>query len=106
MQKGSKADSVDLLNPIKNKLKWLILIIAVLAYTNTLNHQFALDDYSVIVKHSHVQNGINGLEKIMTTNYRNGNSGFNDGLYRPLSLVTFALEKEYFNNMRLTQKVI
>jgi tetratricopeptide (TPR) repeat protein len=74
----------------------LVPIVAALLYLNTLNHQFALDDYSVIHTHSHVQNGIDGIGEILTTNYRHGNSGFNDGLYRPLSLVSFALEKEFF----------
>lgn len=76
----------------------MIAILAILAYANTYNHQMALDDYSVIVTHSHVQNGMDGIGEIIKTNYRNGNGGFNDGLYRPLSLILFALEKEFFNN--------
>lgn len=79
-------------------LKWIVFTIAFLLYLNTINHQMALDDYSVIVTHSHVQNGLEGISEILTTNYRNGNGGFNDGLYRPLSLVTFALEKEFFDS--------
>lgn len=98
MQKGSKVVSKDILQAINTKMKWLILAVAILAYSNTVTHQFALDDFSVIVKHSHVQKGMDGIGTILTTNYRHGNSGFNDGLYRPLSLVTFALEKEFFNN--------
>jgi len=98
MQKGSTRDSIDLLKPIANNLKWLIFLLAILVYANTFKHQFALDDYSVIVTHSHVQKGVDGIAKILTTNYRNGNGGFNDGLYRPLSLVTFALEKEFFDS--------
>lgn len=81
-----------------NSLKWFVLLFAFFIYANTLPHQMALDDYSVILKHSHVQNGIDGIDEILTTNYRHGNSGFNDGLYRPLSLITFALEKEFFHS--------
>jgi tetratricopeptide (TPR) repeat protein len=77
---------------------WLVFLFAFILYANTLNHQFALDDYSLIHTHSHVQNGIEGIDEILTSNYRNGNGGFNDGLYRPLSLVTFALEKEWWNS--------
>ncbi len=76
----------------------MIGVLAVLLYANTLTHEMALDDYSVIVTHSHVQNGLEGIPEILTTNYRNGNGGFNDGLYRPLSLILFAIEKEYFDN--------
>lgn len=88
----------DLLTPYSDKLKWLVFLIAILCYANTYKHQMALDDYSVIVNHSHVQNGLDGISEIIKTNYRNGNGGFNDGLYRPLSLVMFAIEKEFFNN--------
>lgn len=88
----------DLLKNKENKLKWLVLLLSVFLYANTLNHSFALDDYSVIIEHSHVQAGTNGIQKILTTNYRNGQQGFNDGLYRPLSLVMFAIEKSWFNS--------
>lgn len=59
----------------------------------TLNHGFVLDDNLVITSHSHVQDGFSGIGQLFTTNYSHGHSGFNDGLYRPLSLVTFAIEK-------------
>ena len=88
----------DILAPYSDKLKWLIALLAFVCYANTINHQMALDDFSVIVTHSHVQNGIEGIGEIIKTNYRNGNGGFNDGLYRPLSLIMFALEKEFFNS--------
>lgn len=89
---------VDIFSKYNKYLKWLVFIFALLLYANTINHEWALDDYSVIVNHSHVQNGIDGIDEILTTNYRNGNSGFNDGLYRPLSLVFFAIEKEFFES--------
>lgn len=88
----------DILAPYSKYLKWLVALLAIITYANTYNHQMALDDYSVIVTHSHVQNGLDGIGEIITTNYRNGNAGFNDGLYRPLSLILFAIEKEFFNN--------
>ncbi len=96
MTKTMKA--TDLLENKSSRLKWLILIFGFLIYANTLNHEFALDDYSVILEHAHVQAGIDGISELLTTNYRNGQQGFNDGLYRPLSLVTFAIEKSWFNS--------
>ncbi|KAB1065691.1 tetratricopeptide repeat protein [Salibacter halophilus] len=90
------SQSTDLLFFLKPHLIWIIPVFAGLLYVNTLNHQFALDDYSVIVNHSYVQDGIDGIGDILTTNYRHGQGGFNDGLYRPLSLVSFALEKAFF----------
>lgn len=88
--------SRDLLQPKSRWLKWMVLLFCVILYGNTLNHQYALDDYSVILEHQHVQAGIDGIGKLMTTNYRHGQQGFNDGLYRPLSLVTFAIEQSWF----------
>lgn len=93
-----KRDTVytDVLNNYKPYLGYLVFIFSALLYLNTWNHSFALDDYSVILEHSHVKNGWAGITDILTTNYRNGQSGFNDGLYRPLSLVSFAAEQELF----------
>lgn len=76
----------------------LILIACFLTYSNTLDHGYTLDDYSVILEHNHVQAGADGIPEILGTNYRHGHQGFNDGLYRPLSLITFALEKEFFDS--------
>ena len=90
--------STDILGKYQKQLKWLVFIFAILLYCNTLKHEMALDDYSVIQTHNHVQKGLAGIGDILTTNYRNGNNGFNDGLYRPLSLVLFALEKEFFDS--------
>lgn len=83
-----------------NSRLWPLFIFAIsfLLYSNTLSHDYALDDYSVILNHKHVQNGIDGIDEILKTNHLNGNSGFNDGLYRPLSLISFALEEEFFDN--------
>ena len=88
----------DILAPLSNYLSGIVFVVVFLVYANTLNHQFALDDYSIIINHSYVQNGIEGIPDILKTNYRHGQGGFNDGLYRPLSLVTFALEKSFFNS--------
>ena len=92
------APQKDILAPYSNYLKGIVFALVFLVYANTLNHQFALDDYSIIINHSYVQNGIDGISDILQTNYRHGQGGFNDGLYRPLSLITFALEKSFFNS--------
>lgn len=94
----TQTESLDILSPYKTWIKWLVLALSIFIYANTINHEMALDDYSVIDTHSHVQKGIEGIGDILSTNYRNGNNGFNDGLYRPLSLVMFALEKEFFDS--------
>ncbi|NQY08376.1 MAG: tetratricopeptide repeat protein [Flavobacteriales bacterium] len=73
-------------------------ILAFLLYANTLGHQYALDDGLVIQNNVHVQKGLSGLGEIFTTNMLNGINGFNDGLFRPTLLATFAFEIELFGN--------
>ena len=74
----------------------LPFIIGVLLYVATANHGYVLDDGLVILKNTYIQNGIEGIGKLFFHNYVHGYEGFNDGLYRPLSTITFALEYEWF----------
>lgn len=77
---------------------WALLpvILAILLYVNTLGHGHVLDDFPVFVNNSHVLEGVNGIPKLLSSNYLNGFGGFNDGLYRPLSQITFAIEQDLF----------
>lgn len=82
-------------------------VLALLVYAvMTKDHGFVLDDGLVLQKHRHVQNGMSGISKIMSTNYASGYQDFNDGLYRPLSLVTFAIEKDWFDLDPSTSHII
>lgn len=68
----------------------VFLIYMILAW----DHGYVLDDGLVITTNEYIKEGFGGIKSILTTNYAHGHQGlgFNDGLYRPLSLVTFALE--------------
>ena len=80
---------------MKSNLPYLLLIIlGLVTYGNTLNNDYVLDDHAIIVDHQHVQKGFEGISEILTTNYLNGVQGFNDGLYRPLSPLLFAVQQE------------
>jgi len=70
----------------------VLAIISFLVYANTLGHGFALDDVAVISNNKFVQQGIAGIPKILTTFYWQGYWDLNAGLYRPLSLIMFAIE--------------
>ena len=74
--------------------KWLPLLLGLLAfllYANTLGHQYALDDASVITDNFVVKRGLAGWSDIFTTNYRFGFWYSTGTLYRPISLAVFAM---------------
>jgi protein O-mannosyl-transferase len=68
------------------------VILAILLYVNTIPNKYCLDDYCVVVDNTYVHAGIHDIPTILTTNFFNGLHNFNDGLYRPLPILTYALE--------------
>jgi len=85
--------------PLRNNIFLLGAIVAgaaFLLYANTLGHGYALDDVAVIYENNFVKRGISGIPDIFTTFYWAGYWDQNAGLYRPLSLVMFAVEWELF----------
>jgi len=73
----------------------LLAIFAFLLYVNTLNHGYVLDDYSAITINRFVQEGFAGIPKLMTVDFWHF-SNVQLGYYRPLSLITFAMECQFF----------
>lgn len=80
-----------------------IAVLSIAIYFNSIENQYALDDGIVIEKNEFVQEGISGIDSIM------GKDAFHsfytqmgainelpNGRYRPLSIVTFAIEQEMF----------
>lgn len=61
-------------------------------YFPTVQNGNALDDYLIILENDFVQQGVEGIPDIFSHNYADGGKNFNDGLYRPLTPATFALE--------------
>ena len=85
--------------------KWKFLLIysitifsfAFLLYSNTINHDFALDDTGAIQQNVNVKKGIKGIPDILKMDLWE-QSEVRLGYYRPLSLITFAIEYEFFQN--------
>ena len=76
-------------------LDWMMIACACLAlalYANTLQHGWALDDYPTIYGNRLTMSGLRGIPTMLHTGYWYGLDGMNDWLYRPLSLVMFAVE--------------
>lgn len=79
----------------------LIFAFAFLLYANTIGHKYAVDDTIVITKNTLTTQGFAGIPEIMTTDafygfFGEGYKLVEGGRYRPLSIVTFAIEHEFF----------
>ena len=79
----------------------VLALLGLVLYFNTLNHEYAFDDMMAIVDNDYVQQGVSGIPKIFSTDafesyleHKNGSNQLSGGRYRPLSLVTFAIEQQ------------
>ena len=86
--------------PISNRpvAWWPPMVLALLGgllYVNTFGHQFALDDIAAVGQNLFVKKGLAGLPDLMRTEFWHF-SNISLGYYRPLSLITFAMEQEFF----------
>ncbi len=85
------------------KTHWLVallfLIVSFVLYAQCIQYGYVLDDKIVISENSYTKQGVKGIWKLLSTESFEGY--FNEqrnlvqgGRYRPLSLITFALEHE------------
>jgi tetratricopeptide (TPR) repeat protein len=76
----------------------LLTFIVLLLYGNTITNEFALDDINVIQLNNHTKRGLAGIPALLTKHSFHGKLGdtnkFQSKYYRPLSIVTFAIEYE------------
>jgi len=70
----------------------IIFVFAFILYSNTLNYFYALDDDMVSRGNVFVQEGFKGIHKIFSKGFLYGFNQANDQSYRPLSLLSFAIE--------------
>ncbi len=86
----------------RNWLPGLIIIFSAFAlYWNTLPYEYVLDDKIVISENNYTKKGISGVKDIFTTESFQGYFGEQKdlivgGRYRPLSIVSFAIEYQFF----------
>jgi len=87
------------------KLSWvhglLILLLSFLIYGQSLHYGYVLDDTIVVDENKFVAKGVNGIWDILSKETFTGYFGEQKNLvagarYRPLSLVSFALEQSIF----------
>ena len=105
MQQKISTSFLNLTNILsKQKIQFsLVALCCVLLNMNTLKNEYALDDEMVIGKNSYVLSGFSGIGKILTHDsyqghfdYMNAANPLQGGRYRPLSLISFAIEQEVF----------
>ncbi|MCW3123978.1 MAG: tetratricopeptide repeat protein, partial [Flavipsychrobacter sp.] len=79
------------------KLCIILTLIAGLVYANTLSNDYVMDDVMMITENRLVKEGIKGIPELLTTHHLEG-FGANkvSDYYRPLSLVMFAIEYQFF----------
>jgi hypothetical protein len=78
----------------------ILMLTAFVLYFSTLRYDYVLDDQIVYTENQFVQKGIAGIGEILSTESMTGYFGSQKDLvagarYRPLSLVSFALEKSF-----------
>ncbi|MCK9424161.1 MAG: tetratricopeptide repeat protein [Bacteroidales bacterium] len=73
----------------------IIACFAFVIYSNSFRNGYVLDDYSAITINRFVHEGFAGIPKLMTVDFWYF-SNMKLGYYRPLSLVTFAIEYQFF----------
>jgi tetratricopeptide (TPR) repeat protein len=75
----------------------VLALLGLLLYVNTFGHQYALDDIAAVEQNLFVKKGLAGIPDLMRTEFWHF-SNISLGYYRPLSLITFAVEQEFFKD--------
>jgi len=88
----------------------LLFTLAVLLYANTINHEFAFDDSVVITGNKYTMQGFEGIKTLATKDLFFGIYGnsldLEGGRWRPLTLVMFAVEYQFFGDNPLPYHLI
>ena len=97
-------EAAPLREPSQVKTDWLPMILVFMLgfglYVNTFSFQFALDDKLYVTDNRFVKSGTDSLGKILTTDlldgfYKTKKNLLEGGRYRPLPLITHAIEIEF-----------
>lgn len=83
----------------------VLMVVGLFIYYQTANYGYVLDDQIVITDNQFTKKGFSGIYEILSTESMTGYFGAQQNLvqgnrYRPLSLVTFAMEYGIFNELK------
>lgn len=89
----------------------IIVFFSIVLYSNTLTHQYALDDSIVITENQFTKKGFKGIRDIFTNDsftgfFKTKKELVQGGRYRPLSMATFALEYQFFGEKPFVSHLI
>ncbi|MFM9029066.1 MAG: tetratricopeptide repeat protein [Bacteroidota bacterium] len=86
-----------------SRLRWLLALVAIILYVQTIPYGYTLDDEIFILKNTTVQNGISGIYDLFV----NGSlSDFGIQPYRPVTLSSFAIEKSLVSDSSIVRHFI
>ena len=91
-----KPDAIKVVYPVKYAWGIIIFAVAFLLYANTIYHDYALDDSGAITGNRYVQEGFSGIFKLLKVDFWHF-ANVHLGYYRPLALITFAIEQHFFH---------
>lgn len=77
-------------------LAMLLAIVSFALYANTFGHGFVLDDVIMVKENTIVAKGFAGVGELLSTPHMRGYLIIPNDTYRPLSLVMFAMEYQFF----------
>ena len=113
MAKQTKGSKQPVFKELKNTFKYfpfinqkqpliVLALIGIIFYSTSLYNEYALDDGIIIHQNDHVIKGFKGIGDILTKDayesfYRrmNATDQLAGGRYRPLSVVSFAIEQQF-----------
>ena len=87
---------------LMTKLCIILVVISCIVYTNTLYNGYVLDDSMMIGENTFVVKGMKGISQLLTTPHLEGYTHTQKDTYRPLSLVMFAIEYQFFGPNTVT----
>ena len=77
---------------------FFISVVSPLVYLNTINHEYVLNNFSVIKENFVVKNDFKKTPTVWKTDYIYGYGYQYVNLYRPLGLILFAIQWELAQN--------
>lgn len=96
-QAKQKASTKKIIYPINYTWGIVVAVVAFILYANTIGHDYALDDSGAIIDNRFVQQGFHGIPDLLKVDFWHF-SNVHLGYYRPLALITFAIEYHFTPN--------